>query len=115
MDIFKNIDFSTWLLSFSMFLFFSLGVLKRFIDTKFSITNDNQSKSGRGYKMGDENALFGIELAWHDFYPSFIAVYGIRKVKIHLLPLSYLSFSTVFVLVKSNLMLGFRGKLIMTL
>ena len=49
---------SPWLLSFSIFLFFSLGLLKRYIEIILLKENNVVSISGRGYSFKDNNIWF---------------------------------------------------------
>ena len=52
---------SSWLLSFSIFLFFSLSLLKRYIETIILLGEKNVVKiSGRGYTINDRNLLMTI-------------------------------------------------------
>ncbi len=56
----NDISFSSWILSFSIFLFFSLGLLKRYVDLKVSTKNYKKSLGGRGYRAGDEAIIIPI-------------------------------------------------------
>ena len=52
---------SPWLLSFSIFLFFSLSLLKRYIETILLLKEKNAVKiGGRGYTINDSNLLMTI-------------------------------------------------------
>jgi len=54
------IPLSPWLLSFSIFLFFSLGLLKRYVDT-IIIREDNATLlSGRGYSINDNHMIMSL-------------------------------------------------------
>jgi 4-hydroxybenzoate polyprenyltransferase len=44
---------SFWLLAFSMFLFFSLAVLKRYIELLSMQASGREKAAGRGYEVGD--------------------------------------------------------------
>ena len=55
-----SIPLSPWLLSFSIFLFFSLGLLKRYIDTVILSENNIGSLSGRNYSVNDGNILMSL-------------------------------------------------------
>ena len=48
---------SPWLLSFSIFLFFSLGLLKRYIEIILLREKNVVTISGRGYSLKDSNIL----------------------------------------------------------
>ena len=48
-----GVDNSFWLLAFSMFLFFSLAMLKRYTELNMLIENAERSVSGRGYRVED--------------------------------------------------------------
>ena len=52
-----ELPLSPWLLSFSIFLFFSLGLLKRYIETVLMRENNVVTISGRGYSINDSNIL----------------------------------------------------------
>lgn len=58
----NQIDFSPWLLSFSIFLFFSLGLLKRYIDLHLIMRTDFSSKKYIGYYIDDRNILISLGL-----------------------------------------------------
>ena len=51
--IVANITVSFWLLSFSMFLFFSLSVMKRYAELVPLVQQKKASMSGRGYRTSD--------------------------------------------------------------
>lgn len=55
-----NIPLSPWLLSFSFFLFFSLGLLKRYIDTIVVRENNNTLIRGRAYTIVDGGMLMSL-------------------------------------------------------
>ena len=57
------IPFSPWLLSFAIFLFFSLALLKRYVDIKVIRENKISVISGRGYSIDDENVLMSLGVA----------------------------------------------------
>lgn len=54
------IPLSPWLLSFSMFLFISLGFLKRYVDTMVIRENNASLLNGRGYSIDDGNMLMSL-------------------------------------------------------
>jgi hypothetical protein len=54
------IPLSSWLLSFFIFLFFSLGLLKRYVDTIIMSENNASLLSGRGYLINDGNILMSL-------------------------------------------------------
>ena len=54
------IPLSSWLLSFSIFLFFSLGLLKRYVETIVIHENSASLLSGRGYSIDDGNMLMSL-------------------------------------------------------
>ena len=54
------IPLSPWLLSFSIFLFFSLGLLKRYVDTIEMQRYNISVISGRGYIIEDGNILMSL-------------------------------------------------------
>ena len=57
-----NISISVWLISFSLFLFFSLGVLKRYIDIKLLRGFESKLKNSI-YKSKDEAILLPLGLS----------------------------------------------------
>ena len=58
-----EIPLSPWLLSFSIFLFFSLGFLKRYVDIIVMRDNNESFLSGRSYSIDDSNILMSIGVA----------------------------------------------------
>ena len=58
--VIDQIPLSTWLLSFCLFLFFSLGLIKRYADIKLMETNGIISSLGRGYSIHDNNLIFSL-------------------------------------------------------
>lgn len=53
-SVLVGVEFSTWLLTFSMFLFFSLSVAKRHVEIlKSEQRGDTARLPGRGYQVGD--------------------------------------------------------------
>ena len=58
--VIDQIPLSTWLLSFCLFLFFSLGLIKRYADIKLLETNGIISSLGRGYSIHDNNLIFSL-------------------------------------------------------
>ena len=58
-----NVDFSFWLLAFSMFLFFSLAIVKR-VSELINMEKQNKTKaSGRGYGVEDKSILQSLGAA----------------------------------------------------
>jgi 4-hydroxybenzoate polyprenyltransferase len=58
-----SIPFSSWLISFFIFLFFSLGLLKRYSDLIILNTNSINSSSGRDYLVEDGNILMSLGIS----------------------------------------------------
>jgi 4-hydroxybenzoate polyprenyltransferase/phosphoserine phosphatase len=56
----NNISLSPWLLSFTIFLFFSLGLLKRYIDTIIIRKDNSLLLTGRGYFVDDGNMMMSL-------------------------------------------------------
>lgn len=54
---------SFWLLAFSMFLFLSLAIMKRYGEILDIARNDHQRPAGRGYMIGDSAALLALGAA----------------------------------------------------
>ncbi|MAH99258.1 MAG: hypothetical protein CMA12_07985 [Euryarchaeota archaeon] len=55
-----KIPLSPWLLAFCMFLFFSLGFLKRYVDTIIIRKNNSLLLKGRGYSIHDGKILVSL-------------------------------------------------------
>ena len=53
-----NVEISFWLIVFSLFVFFSLALLKRFTELKNLQSRDEQSVGRRDYVVSDINLLF---------------------------------------------------------
>ena len=58
----NQIPFSPWLLSFFIFLFFSLGLLKRYIDIRLIMKEDNSNTNILIYNIDDSNILIPLGL-----------------------------------------------------
>jgi len=54
---------SFWLLAFSMFLFFSLAIMKRYGEMLDGAANERQAPAGRGYRGADAAALLALGAA----------------------------------------------------
>ena len=54
------IPLSPWLLSFSIFLFFSLGLMKRYVDIILMEKNNINKLIGRGYSIHDSKILMSL-------------------------------------------------------
>jgi 4-hydroxybenzoate polyprenyltransferase/phosphoserine phosphatase len=57
-----GIALSSWLLAFSVFVFVSLGYLKRYIEVA-SISSDRGKAPGRGYSGADSETMFSLGVA----------------------------------------------------
>ncbi len=53
------VDLSFWLLAFSMFLFLSLALVKRYVELNSLLRSGNDAVSGRGYRS-DDIEIFGL-------------------------------------------------------
>ena len=51
---------SFWLLAFSMFLFLSLALVKRYSELKVTLAQSQQSAAGRGYRVADLPVLMAL-------------------------------------------------------
>ncbi|MDH5570982.1 MAG: UbiA family prenyltransferase, partial [Gammaproteobacteria bacterium] len=58
-----NVELSFWLLAFSLFLFFSLALLKRYSELFNLAKRDKESTTGRGYLTEDKNLLAALGIA----------------------------------------------------
>ena len=52
-----NVEISFWLIVFSLFVFFSLALLKRYIELKNLLGRNKKTAGGRGYAVDDLNLL----------------------------------------------------------
>ena len=61
-----GVELSFWLLAFSMFVFFSLALIKRFAELKSLASRGELEAQGRGYRVEDLDSLsqFGISSAY---------------------------------------------------
>ena len=59
----NNISLSPWLLSFALFLFFSLGLLKRYVDMITAISNNSLQIKGRGYLSSDSEVIRSLGIS----------------------------------------------------
>ena len=57
-----DVELSSWLVAFSMFLFVSLAYLKRYIEVA-AIERDEDRAHGRGYSAADRETMFGLGIA----------------------------------------------------
>ena len=58
-----NVELSFWLLVFSLFLFFSLALLKRYSELFNLVKRDKESTAGRGYLTEDKSILGALGVA----------------------------------------------------
>ncbi|MGL5109293.1 MAG: UbiA family prenyltransferase [Vibrio ordalii] len=58
-----NLQYSPWLLGFSLFLFLSLGIVKRIAEILEKMQQDNTEVKGRGYRVSDLPLLEGMAVA----------------------------------------------------
>lgn len=58
-----NVYISPWLLEFSMFLFLSLAVIKRYTELRIMIEQNKTESKGRGYSVEDMSLLRAIGMA----------------------------------------------------
>ena len=59
----NSIPLSSWLFAFAMFLFFSLGLLKRFIDIDIKNSDSENSLFGRAYSSLDKNIIMSLGIS----------------------------------------------------
>lgn len=57
-----DITLSSWLLTFSIFLFVSLAYLKRYIEIS-NLMNNGENAKGRGYSSGDAESMYSLGTA----------------------------------------------------
>jgi len=56
----SGVEISPWLLAFSMFIFLSLALVKRYTELLNMISNNNEIISGRGYKSSDSGLILAF-------------------------------------------------------
>lgn len=56
-------DLSTWLLTFSMFFFFSIATIKRYDEVRLMAPRDSPEIAGRGYRTTDGTFLMSLGLS----------------------------------------------------
>ena len=59
----SRVDYSFWLLAFSMFIFLSLALLKRFTELEVARRAGGAEPSGRGYVTGDAEIVSALGIA----------------------------------------------------
>jgi 4-hydroxybenzoate polyprenyltransferase len=70
-----DIPFSSWLLAFSMFLFFSLALVKRYSELRVSEDDRGLRGRGRGYQKGDLDILSQMGIASGSISALIMALY----------------------------------------
>ena len=55
-----DVAISTWLLAFSLFIFLSLAVVKRYTEVRVMIQENKEKTAGRGYLITDESLLSSL-------------------------------------------------------
>ncbi len=70
-----DIPFSSWLLAFSMFLFFSLALVKRYSELRVSDDDTGLRGRGRGYQKGDLDILSQMGIASGSISALIMALY----------------------------------------
>jgi 4-hydroxybenzoate polyprenyltransferase len=70
-----DIPFSSWLLAFSMFLFFSLALVKRYSELRVSEDDAGLRGRGRGYLKGDLDILSQMGIASGSISALIMALY----------------------------------------
>jgi 4-hydroxybenzoate polyprenyltransferase len=70
-----DIPFSSWLLAFSMFLFFSLALVKRYSELRVSDDDNGLRGRGRGYEKGDLDILSQMGIASGSISALIMALY----------------------------------------
>lgn len=58
-----DVPISTWLVAFSMFIFLSLGIVKRFTELYYLSKSNKEKTSGRGYDINDMEMLRSAGIA----------------------------------------------------
>jgi 4-hydroxybenzoate polyprenyltransferase len=56
----SGVEISPWLLAFSMFIFLSLALVKRYTELLNMISNKKETISGRGYKSSDSGLILAL-------------------------------------------------------
>ncbi len=74
-NVAADIPFSSWLLAFSMFLFFSLALVKRYSELRVSDDDAGLRGRGRGYQKGDLDILSQMGIASGSISALIMALY----------------------------------------
>jgi 4-hydroxybenzoate polyprenyltransferase len=74
-NIAADIPLSSWLLAFSMFLFFSLALVKRYSELRISEDDSGLRQRGRGYQKGDLDILSQMGIASGSISALIMALY----------------------------------------
>jgi 4-hydroxybenzoate polyprenyltransferase len=74
-NVAADIPFSSWLLAFSMFLFFSLALVKRYSELRVSDDDKGLRRRGRGYQKGDLDILSQMGIASGSISALIMALY----------------------------------------
>ncbi|MFK5915049.1 MAG: UbiA family prenyltransferase [Woeseiaceae bacterium] len=109
-----NVPLSYWLLAFSMFIFLSLALIKRFSELKNLIQQGETSSLSRGYHTDDLPAvsLFGISSGYISVLVLVLYIHDLQAGNIYSYP-DWLWFVAVAVLywISRMWLLAFRGKM----
>ena len=109
-----NVPLSHWLLAFSMFIFLSLALVKRFSELKNLVHNGETSSASRGYHVNDLPAvsLFGISSGYISVLVLVLYTHDLQADTLYAQP-DWLWFVAVAVLywISHMWLLAFRGQM----
>lgn len=109
-----NVPLSYWLLAFSMFIFLSLALIKRFSELKNLIQQGETKSTSRGYHVDDLPAvsLFGISSGYISVMVMVLYIHDLQADTLYLQP-DWLWFVAVTILywISHMWLLAFRGQM----
>ena len=109
-----NVPLSYWLLAFSMFIFLSLALIKRFSELKNLIQQGQTSNESRGYHVDDLTAvsLFGISSGYISVMILVLYIHDLHASTLYTQP-DWLWFVAVTILywISHMWLLAFRGEM----
>lgn len=109
-----NVPLSYWLLAFSMFIFLSLALIKRFSELKNLAQQGKSTTASRGYHVDDIQALslFGISSGYISIFVLVFYIHDLHTGMLYTTP-DWLWFMAVAVLywISRMWLLAFRGQM----
>lgn len=109
-----NVPISSWLLAFSMFIFLSLALIKRFSELKNLLQQGERKTESRGYHVDDLHAisLFGITSGYISIFVLVFYIHDLQAGLLYTTP-DWLWFMAIAVLywISRVWLLAFRGQM----